>query len=81
MSSIANPQSGSESSQFPAAQTSLPSIDPLEPLFLMINSLEVGGSERQFAELARSLRAEHLQVHLGCVQKKGAFLDGLGELH
>jgi len=81
MSSIANPQSGSESSQALAAQTSLPSIDPLGPLFLMINSLEVGGSERQFAELARSLRAEHLQVHLGCVQKKGAFLDGLGELH
>jgi L-malate glycosyltransferase len=47
----------------------------------MINSLEVGGSERQFVELARSLRAEHLQVHLGCVQKKGAFLEGLGELH
>jgi glycosyltransferase involved in cell wall biosynthesis len=47
----------------------------------MINSLEVGGSERQFVELARLLRADNLPVHLGCVQRKGAFLTGLGELH
>jgi glycosyltransferase involved in cell wall biosynthesis len=47
----------------------------------MINSLETGGGERQFVELARSLRADHLQVHLGCLLKKGAFLEGLGELH
>lgn len=51
------------------------------PIFLMINSLETGGSERQFVELARCLRADQLEVHLGCVQKKGAFLEGLGELH
>jgi glycosyltransferase involved in cell wall biosynthesis len=81
MSSIANSQFGSESNRSLGAQTSLLSNNPLDPIFLMINSLEVGGSERQFVELARSLRAEHLQVHLGCVQKKGAFLDGLGELH
>ncbi|MGA7928924.1 MAG: glycosyltransferase [Candidatus Sulfotelmatobacter sp.] len=83
MSSFANSQTGSEPSPTPARQSFSPaaSIDPLEPLFLMINSLEVGGSERQFVELARSLRADHLQVHLGCVQKKGAFLEGLGELH
>jgi glycosyltransferase involved in cell wall biosynthesis len=81
MSSLANPESASETSQPQAPQSFLPPIDPPEPLFLMINSLEVGGSERQFVELARSLRAEHLKVHLGCVQKKGAFLEGLGELH
>jgi len=51
------------------------------PIFLMINSLETGGSERQFVELARCLRADQLEVHLGCVQKKGAFLEGLGDLH
>jgi L-malate glycosyltransferase len=47
----------------------------------MVNSLEMGGSERQFVELARSLRADHFQVNLGCVQEKGPFLEGLGELH
>src|SRR5579864_6323401 len=51
------------------------------PVFLMVNSLETGGTERQFVELARSLRAEHLAVHLGCIKKQGAFLEGLGALH
>jgi len=52
----------------------------LGSIFLMINSLETGGTERQFVELTRSLRANCLQVSLGCVQKKGAFLEGLGEV-
>jgi glycosyltransferase involved in cell wall biosynthesis len=60
---------------------SSPSSESIGPVFLMIDSLETGGTERQFVELARSLRADHLQVHLGCVQKRGAFLEGLGELH
>ncbi len=47
----------------------------------MIDSLQTGGTERQFAEIARSLRKNALQVHLGCLQKKGPFLEGLGELH
>jgi glycosyltransferase involved in cell wall biosynthesis len=47
----------------------------------MINSLETGGTERQFVEIARSLRRDGLQVDLGCLQKKGPFLEGLGELH
>jgi hypothetical protein len=47
----------------------------------MINSLETGGTERQFVEIARSLREDGLQVDLGCLQKKGPFLEGLGELH
>lgn len=44
-------------------------------VFLMINSLETGGSERQFAELARSLDRAAFDVHLGCLQKRGSFLD------
>jgi glycosyltransferase involved in cell wall biosynthesis len=47
----------------------------------MINSLETGGTERQFTEIAKSLKKDGFQVHLGCLQKKGPFLDGLGELH
>jgi L-malate glycosyltransferase len=50
-------------------------------IFLMINSLETGGTERQFVEIARSLKAAGFEVHLGCLQKKGPFLEGLGKLH
>jgi len=51
-------------------------------LFLMANSLETGGSERQFATLAGALRPEHLQVRLGCLRKIGPFaerLEGIAE--
>jgi glycosyltransferase involved in cell wall biosynthesis len=58
----------------------LSAFDAISPIFLMINSLETGGSERQFVELARSLREDHLQLHLGCLLKKGPFLVGLGEV-
>src|ERR1022692_333105 len=85
MSSPANPHAGSEQNQLRtspgAGPAHSPSIGLPGPIFLMINSLETGGTERQFVELARSLRADHFQVHLGCVQRKGAFLEGLGELH
>ena len=47
-------------------------------LFLMTNSLETGGSERQFAALARSLNPEPFQIHLGCIQRRGTLLDALG---
>ncbi len=47
----------------------------------MINSLETGGTERQFVEVARSLRNDGLQVHLGCLIKKGSFLEGLGDIY
>lgn len=49
-------------------------------VFLMINSLETGGSERQFAAIARSLNPASFRVHLGCVQQRGPFLDGLGDV-
>ena len=52
----------------------------------MINSLETGGTERQFVEVARSLKSSGSAVDLGCLLKKGSFLDGAGlegvaELH
>ena len=46
-------------------------------LFLMANSLETGGSERQFVTLAGALKPEHLQVRLGCLRKIGAFAERL----
>lgn len=51
-----------------------------DPVFLMINTLETGGTERQFAETALGLRRRRVPVHLGCVRKTGALGDGLGEL-
>jgi glycosyltransferase involved in cell wall biosynthesis len=49
-------------------------------LFLMINSFETGGSERQFALLAKSLGAERFSVSLGCIQSKGALRDLFDEV-
>ncbi|MGO9085989.1 MAG: glycosyltransferase [Candidatus Sulfotelmatobacter sp.] len=50
---------------------------PLPGVFLMSNSFETGGSERQFAALARSLNASLFRVQLGCIARRGDFLDGL----
>jgi glycosyltransferase involved in cell wall biosynthesis len=61
--------------------TSISSFDPARAIFLMINSLETGGTERQFVEVARSLRNDGLRVQLGCLIKKGSFLEGLGEIY
>ena len=40
-------------------------------LFLMVNTLETGGSERQFTVLAQNLAPPQFQVHLGCVSRRG----------
>ncbi len=57
------------------ARTDLPGI------FLMSNSFETGGSERQFALLANSLNRSCFDVQLGCIMRKGPFLAGLGDVH
>ncbi|HEX9111651.1 MAG TPA: glycosyltransferase [Terriglobales bacterium] len=49
-------------------------------VFLMSDSFETGGSERQFSTLAMSLDRRAFRVSLGCIQKKGAFLDSLGDV-
>jgi glycosyltransferase involved in cell wall biosynthesis len=46
-------------------------------LFLMTDSFATGGSERQFAALASSLDPTLFKAHLGCLQKRGGFLEGL----
>lgn len=46
-------------------------------LFLMANTLETGGSERQFATVARSLRLDPFELKLGCLRKYGPFAEGL----
>ncbi len=46
-------------------------ITHLPRLFLMTNSFETGGSERQFAALANSFRASSFHPHFGCIAKRG----------
>jgi glycosyltransferase involved in cell wall biosynthesis len=46
-------------------------------LFLMINNFETGGSERQFAALARNLDPAKFKSHLGCVNPRGPLADQL----
>ena len=49
-------------------------------VFLMTNSFETGGSERQFAALAQSLDPASFRVDIGCILTKGDFLEGLGDV-
>jgi len=46
-------------------------------VFLMIESLQTGGSERQFVALSRSLDPGHFRVSLGCIKATGPLLEGL----
>jgi len=40
-------------------------------LFLMANTFETGGSERQFTVLAQNLKPPQFQTHVGCVSRRG----------
>jgi L-malate glycosyltransferase len=44
-------------------------------VFLMVNTFETGGSERQFAVLAKNLDTAKFHVHLGCVSHRGPLAD------
>src|SRR5579863_9133708 len=48
-------------------------------VFLMTNSFETGGSERQFVALAQSLRAGSYHQQIGCIAKRGNFLEGFSD--
>ncbi len=43
-------------------------------VFLLTNTLETGGSERQFVNLANALERGKYSVHLGCLKAVGPFL-------
>ena len=49
-------------------------------LFMMMDSLRTGGSERQFARMARAFRQEPFDLYLGCLQRSGKFLEDLTEI-
>lgn len=46
-------------------------------LFLMINSFETGGTERQFINLCQLLDPERFRVYPGCIQEKGPYFGTL----
>jgi L-malate glycosyltransferase len=49
-------------------------------LFLMTNTFETGGSERQFVLLAQNLSPEQFQVHAGCIRRDGPFAESFGDV-
>jgi L-malate glycosyltransferase len=56
------------------------STQPPVSLFLMTNTFETGGSERQFVLLAQNLRPEQFQLHAGCIRRVGSFADGFRDV-
>jgi len=54
-----------------AQPVSSPSCPDSINLFLMTNTFETGGSERQFTVLAQNLTPPQFQTHLGCVSRHG----------
>ncbi len=64
------------------AASAAPNRSPHLPanLFLMINTFETGGSERQFAVLTQNLSPQQFQLHLGCIRRAGSFADDFGSV-
>jgi L-malate glycosyltransferase len=59
----------------PPTETALPSV------FLMTNTLETGGSERQFVTMAHALDREKFSASLGCLKRIGPLLSEVNILH
>jgi L-malate glycosyltransferase len=49
--------------------------------FLMVNTLETGGTERQFVAIANALDRNAFSVNLGCLKRTGPFLEEVSGLH
>jgi glycosyltransferase involved in cell wall biosynthesis len=49
-------------------------------LYMMMESLRTGGSERQFALMVGAFRRGPFDLYLGCIQRSGKFLEDLGEI-
>jgi glycosyltransferase involved in cell wall biosynthesis len=75
MSFSAEKETGAD--EVPPSRVANPDRSQVFPgsIFLMTNSFETGGSERQFVELAGALKTAGCDVRVGCIQKKGSFLD------
>jgi glycosyltransferase involved in cell wall biosynthesis len=64
-------------------KTAVPVEEQVRPaVFLMTNTLEAGGTERQFVTTANALDRNKFSVSLGCLKRAGPFVsevDGLDE--
>jgi L-malate glycosyltransferase len=49
-------------------------------LFMMLNTFETGGSERQFVAITNALCAERFDVRLGCVARRGPLQKNVGDV-
>jgi L-malate glycosyltransferase len=49
-------------------------------LFLMTDSFDIGGSERQFAVLATSLDKSNFRTEIGCISNRGRFSEELQDV-
>ena len=49
-------------------------------VFVLSNTLEVGGTERQFAALVEALDRERFAVFPACIRRKGPLVQRLGEI-
>ena len=61
-------------------QSSFAAVSHCPGIFLMSNSFETGGSERQFAALVRALDEKRFRMHVGCLAKRGDFGNGLSDV-
>jgi L-malate glycosyltransferase len=52
----------------------------LPSVFLMVNTLETGGSERQFVTMSKALDRERFSVSLGCLRKSGPLMNEISGL-
>jgi len=63
-----------------ANRVSLGKLNSRVNLFLMTNSFETGGSERQFVVMAQSLSPDRFHISLGCIRKLGPFASTFGDV-
>ncbi|HTT25179.1 MAG TPA: glycosyltransferase [Candidatus Sulfotelmatobacter sp.] len=64
----------------PSSPPTVPTVDSRTKVLLMTNTLEVGGSERQFALLVESLSLDRFEVQPACLKRIGGLVARLGEI-
>lgn len=62
------------------AGAQIPPANRRPGLFLMVNSLERGGTERQFVTLAQGLSSGSFELSTGCLARRGEFVDSLPQV-
>jgi L-malate glycosyltransferase len=77
MSTLRSPEKASSRA---AAEAGLNAGGQRSRLFLMIDKLETGGSERQFVFLATRLNPLRYEIELACMRSTGSFLKDLGRV-